>query len=147
MTTPKSNPSKHHKHFRKAVAYCFRKLELCRHCRFWAGSFSGLPPGFRFWHICHVDRHGHLVIKQLRLPVLNETHTNIYTGPRLHWITCHSTTNNINFSKQTLRQCLKQTYCRFTTSSNLLCLWYFDCLVAPFIKIFFIFYAAFRGDN
>ena len=27
--------------------------------------------------------HGHFTLKQLRLPVLNETHTNIYTGPRL----------------------------------------------------------------
>jgi hypothetical protein len=44
MTTPKSNPSKHYKHFRKAVAFRFRKLELCRHCRFRAGSFSGLSP-------------------------------------------------------------------------------------------------------
>jgi hypothetical protein len=42
MTTPKSNPSKHYKHFRKTIAFCFRKLELCRHCRFRAGSFSGL---------------------------------------------------------------------------------------------------------
>jgi hypothetical protein len=42
MTTPKSNPSKHYKHFRKAVAFAFRKLELCLHCRFRAGSFSGL---------------------------------------------------------------------------------------------------------
>jgi hypothetical protein len=31
----------------------------------------------------HVDRHGHFTLKQLRLPVLNETHTNIYTGPKL----------------------------------------------------------------
>ena len=86
MTTPKSNPSKHHKHFRKAVAFCFRKLELCRHCRFRAGHFQDFCPGFRFWHICHVDRHGHFTLKQLRLPVLNETHTNIYTGRRLHRI-------------------------------------------------------------
>ena len=27
--------------------------------------------------------HGHFTLKQLRLPVLNETHTNSYTGPRL----------------------------------------------------------------
>jgi hypothetical protein len=40
-------------------------------------------PGFRFSHICHVDRHGHFTLKQLRLPVLNESHTNSYTGPRL----------------------------------------------------------------
>jgi hypothetical protein len=36
-----------------------------------------------FSHICHVDRHGHFTLKQLRLPVVNETHTNSYTGPRL----------------------------------------------------------------
>jgi hypothetical protein len=41
-TTPKTNPSEHYKHFRKAIAFPFRKLELCRHCRFRAGSFSGL---------------------------------------------------------------------------------------------------------
>jgi hypothetical protein len=93
MTTPKSNPSKHYKHFRKAVAFRFRKLELCRLIWSYADSFSEVGvmldhfqdfrPAFRFWHICHVDRHGHFTLKQLRLPVLNETHTNIYTGPRL----------------------------------------------------------------
>jgi hypothetical protein len=31
----------------------------------------------------HVDRHSHFTLKQLRLPVVNETHTNSYTGPRL----------------------------------------------------------------
>ena len=46
--------------------------------------FQDYRPGFRFWHISHVDRHGHFTLKQLRLPVLNETHTNIYTGPRLY---------------------------------------------------------------
>jgi hypothetical protein len=82
MTTPKTNPSEHYKHFRKAIAFPFRKLELCRHCRFRAGHFQDFRPGFRFWHICHVDRHGHFTLKQLRLPVLNEVHTNS-TGPRL----------------------------------------------------------------
>ena len=31
----------------------------------------------------YVDRHGHFTLKQLRLPVVNETHTKSYTGPRL----------------------------------------------------------------
>ena len=31
----------------------------------------------------HVDLHGELALKQLRLSVLNETHTTSYTGPRL----------------------------------------------------------------
>ena len=47
------------------------------------GHFQDFRPGFRFSHICHVDRHGHFTLKQLRLPVLNESHTNSYTGPRL----------------------------------------------------------------
>jgi hypothetical protein len=37
ITTAKANPSKHYKHVRKAFAFAFRKLELCRHCRFMAG--------------------------------------------------------------------------------------------------------------
>ena len=82
MTTPKSNPSKHYKHFSKAIAFHFRKLELCRHVS-GRGHFQDFRPGFRFWHICHVDRHGHFTLKQSRLLVLNETRTNSYTGPRL----------------------------------------------------------------
>jgi hypothetical protein len=86
MTTPKSNPSKHYKHFRKAVAFAFRKLELCRHCRFRAGSFSGLSsriqvlahtPCWPPWSFYPES------VKQLRLLVVNETRTNSYTGPRL----------------------------------------------------------------
>ena len=34
-------------------------------------------------NIVLVIRHGHFTLKQLRLPVVNETHTNSYTGPRL----------------------------------------------------------------
>jgi hypothetical protein len=84
MTTPKSNPSKHYKHFRKTNAFCFRKLKLYVDTAVSGrGHFQDFRPGFRFWHICHVDRHGHFTLKQLRLPVLNETHTNSYTGPRL----------------------------------------------------------------
>ena len=30
-----------------------------------------------------IDRHGQLTLKQLRLSVLNEMHTNSYSGPRL----------------------------------------------------------------
>ena len=84
MTTPKSNPSKHYKHFRKAIAFPFRKLELYVDTAVSGlGHFQDFRPGFRLWHICHLDHHGHSTIKRLRLPVLNETHTNSYTGPRL----------------------------------------------------------------
>ena len=41
-------------------------------------------------YVGHVDRHGHFTLKQLRLPVVNETHTNSYTGPRLKQIYHHS---------------------------------------------------------
>ena len=47
------------------------------------GHFQAFRPGFSIWHIRHVVRHGHLPLKQLRLSVLNEMHTNSYTGPRL----------------------------------------------------------------
>ena len=47
------------------------------------GHFRAFRPGFSFWHTCHVVRHGHFTLKQLRLPVLNEMHTNSCTGPRL----------------------------------------------------------------
>ena len=40
-------------------------------------------PGFGFGQRYHVDRHGQLTLKQLRLSVLNEMHTNSYSGPRL----------------------------------------------------------------
>ena len=80
MTTPKTNPSEHYKHFRKAIAFPFRKVDTAVSGR---DHFQDFRPGFRFWHICHVDRHGHFTLKQLRLPVLNESHTNSYTGPRL----------------------------------------------------------------
>ena len=44
---------------------------------FQGGSFSG------FGTYANVDRQGHFTLKQLRLHVLNEAHTNSYTGPRL----------------------------------------------------------------
>ena len=47
------------------------------------GHFRAFRPGFTLWHTCHVVRHGHFTLKQLRLPVLNEMHTNSCTGPRL----------------------------------------------------------------
>ena len=47
------------------------------------GHFRAFRPGFSLWHTCHVFRHDHFTLKQLRLPVLNEMHTNACTGPRL----------------------------------------------------------------
>ena len=41
-------------------------------------------PGLGLGQHYHVDRHGQLTLKQSRLSVLNEMHTNSYTGPRLY---------------------------------------------------------------
>ena len=53
----------HYKHFRKAVAFAFRKLDREE------GRL--------------VDRHGQFTLKQLRLSLVNEMPTNSCTGPRL----------------------------------------------------------------
>ena len=45
--------------------------------------FQTFRPGVIFGQRYHVDRHGHLALKQLRLSVLNEMHANSYTDPRL----------------------------------------------------------------
>ena len=48
-------------------------------------------PDSGFGTYCHVDRHGQFTLKQLRLSVVSEMHTNIYTGPNnlelriFHW--------------------------------------------------------------
>ena len=44
---------------------------------------SSFRPGFSLQHTRHVVRHGHFTLKQLRLPVLKEMHTNSCTSPRL----------------------------------------------------------------
>ena len=44
--------------------------------------FEEFRPGFRFGQICHDDRHGQFTLKQLRLSVVSEMHTNSYTGLR-----------------------------------------------------------------
>ena len=64
ITTRKSNPSKHYKHFRKAVAFAFFGTYVGTAVS-GRGHFQDFRPGFRFWHICHVDRHGHFTLKQL----------------------------------------------------------------------------------
>ena len=43
---------------------------------FGCGQFRTFRPGFGFGQRYHVDRHGQLTLKQLRLSVLNEVHTN-----------------------------------------------------------------------
>ena len=55
---------------------------------FECGQFRTFCPGFGFWPAgYHVDQHGQLNLKHLRLSVLNEMHTNLYTGPRLSSLT------------------------------------------------------------
>lgn len=62
-----------HNPFRKAVAFVFRKLELCRHFRFQASLSRDFRLGFGVWHIRHVDHHAHFTLK-FRLSLVNETH-------------------------------------------------------------------------
>ena len=40
-------------------------------------------PDSGFGTYANTDRHGHFTLKQLRLSLVNETHTKPYTGPRL----------------------------------------------------------------
>ena len=53
---------------------------------FGCGQFWTFRSGFGFGQRYHDDRHGQLTLKQLRLSVLNEMHTNSYSGPRLQEI-------------------------------------------------------------
>jgi hypothetical protein len=39
MTTPKSNPSKHYKHFRKTIAFCLDDTAVSGRGHFVSGSF------------------------------------------------------------------------------------------------------------
>ena len=57
---------------------------MCENTCIRVWSFSGSSSRFSLWHTCHVVRRGHFTLKQLRLPVLNEMHTNSCTGPRLN---------------------------------------------------------------
>ena len=43
--------------------------------------FENFRSGSGFWHICHVDRPGQFTLKQLRLSLVNEMHTDSYTSP------------------------------------------------------------------
>ena len=50
---------------------------------FRCGQFLTFRPGLGLGQCYHVDRHGQLAQKQLRLSILNELYTNSCTGPRL----------------------------------------------------------------
>ena len=59
MTAPKRNFYKHYKHFRKAFAFAFRKMKsIVDNAVSGRDRFEDSRPGFGYWHICHVDRHG-----------------------------------------------------------------------------------------
>ena len=88
-TLPNDHPnitiSEPYKHLRIAKAFMVRQIIPLQKRRFWVWSsfFGVFRPGFGFGQGYHLDRHGQLAIKQSRLSVLNETHTNSYTAPRL----------------------------------------------------------------
>ena len=87
ITTPKSNPSKYYKHIRKAVAFAFAFWELAMSTLLFQGGviLRIFVPDSGFG-TCHVDHHGHFTLKQLRLSLVNETHTKPYTGPILYTV-------------------------------------------------------------
>ena len=62
-------------HLTIAKAYIARQIAPRRKRHIWVWSVSRRP-GFGFGQRYHVDRHGQLTLKQLRLSVLNEVHTN-----------------------------------------------------------------------
>jgi hypothetical protein len=79
MTTPKSTISEPYKHLRIAKAFMVWPVDSTwRKRRFWVWSVSDVSnrPGLGFGQRYHVDRYGQLALKQLRLSVLNEMHTN-----------------------------------------------------------------------
>ena len=88
-TIPKSVHCKHPDLFRKFFQHLIVELEMCENTILGCGHFRAFRPGFSLWHTCHVVRHGHFTLKQLRLPVLNEMHTNSCTGPRLGGMFIH----------------------------------------------------------
>ena len=83
MTIPNSTISEPYKHLRIAKPFMVRQIAPYRKRRFWCGRFRTFRTGFRFRQRYHLDRHGQLALKQLRLSVLNEMDTNSYTSPRL----------------------------------------------------------------
>ena len=83
MTTPNSTTSEPYKHLRIVKAFMVRQIAPWRKCLFGCGRFQTFRPGFGFGQRYHLDRHGQLTLKQLRLSVLNEMHTNSFTGPTL----------------------------------------------------------------
>ena len=84
MTTPNSTISEPYKHLRIATAFMVRRqIAPWRKRHFECGRFQTFRPGFGFEQHYHLNRHGQLALKQLRLSVVNEMHTNSYTGPRL----------------------------------------------------------------
>ena len=80
--TTNSTISERYKHLTIVKAYTARQHHG-ESAIFGCGQFRTFSPGFRFGQRYHVDRHGQLTLKQLRLSVLNEMHTNSYSGPRL----------------------------------------------------------------
>ncbi len=83
MTPPKPASLNHIRASEKAKLLWFGRYHCGGSVVFGCGQFRMFRPGLGFGQRYHVDRHGQLTLKQLRLSVLNEMHTNSYTGPRL----------------------------------------------------------------
>ena len=73
---------------------------------FGRGQLRTFRPVFRFGQRYHLDSHGQLALKQFRLSVLNEVHTNSYTGPRLiaifvFWLIDKNSSGSCNIYRRT----------------------------------------------
>ena len=73
---PLKTISEPYKHLTIAKAYIARQIAPWRKRHIWVWSLSDVSSGFGFGQRYHLDRHGQLTLKQLRLSVLNEVHTN-----------------------------------------------------------------------
>ena len=86
---------------------------------YWVWSFSGISS--RIQPLAHsAICHGHFTLKQLRLPVLNEMHTNSCTGPTIYR-SCHALkikSTQIIFKQETHSNVISTLTIAKKTSSN-----------------------------
>ena len=73
MTPPNITISEPYKQLGIAKPIMVRQIAPWQKRRFGCGRFRTFRPGFGFKQHYHLDRHGQLALKQLRLSVLNET--------------------------------------------------------------------------
>ena len=85
MTTPKTTISEPYKHLRIPKAFIVLWIALFARALFvGVASFGRFAPGLGLGQRYNVYRHRQFALKQLKLSVINEMHSNSYTGLRLY---------------------------------------------------------------